>query len=109
MRRRGRSHLAARQADAKQLRYRYEPVDLSLVVDADNERVQQVLLNLVTNAIKFTDPGGTITVSASADALHARVRVADRGCGIAPHKLTSVFEPFVQAGSVGRPRTCHTA
>jgi signal transduction histidine kinase len=95
--------LVARQALAKQLTYRYDPVDPSVVVSADEERVRQVLLNLVTNAIKFTSPGGTITISAGADALHARVRVSDTGCGIAAHNLTNVFEPFVQAGSVLRP------
>ena len=95
--------LVARQADARQLTYRYEPADPSIIVNADEERVRQVLLNLVTNAIKFTEPGGTVTVSVGADGLEARVRVADTGCGIAAHKLASVFEPFVQVGREARP------
>lgn len=71
----------------------------SLTVQADRDRVQQIVLNLVTNAIKFTPPGGRILVEASPcddNSAMACIRVSDTGIGIAPEKLESIFEPFVQ-------------
>jgi signal transduction histidine kinase len=63
---------------------------------ADAERFQQILLNLITNAIKFTSRGGTITVTADDDTGAVRVRVSDTGVGIPPSDIERVFEPFVQ-------------
>jgi PAS domain S-box-containing protein len=72
-------------------------VPQTLVVRADREKVEQVLLNLLSNAAKFTPPDGTIRVLASPyDKGSVAVRVQDTGIGIAPEKLASVFEPFVQ-------------
>jgi len=79
----------------------YAP-DSSLVVRADREKAQQILLNLLNNAIKFTPDGGRITVEArrSDDRRDmAAVRVADSGVGIPSTKIESIFEPFVQLGS----------
>jgi signal transduction histidine kinase len=58
--------------------------------------VRQVLLNLLTNALKFTDAGGRIELAAAADGAVVRVTVGDTGRGIAPAQLERVFEPFVQ-------------
>jgi PAS domain S-box-containing protein len=68
-----------------------------LVVRADGDRALQILLNLVSNAIKFTPNGGAIVVS-SADLSDGRValRVKDSGCGIAKVHQQRIFEPFVQ-------------
>jgi len=65
---------------------------------ADERRVKQVLLNLLGNAVKFTPPGGTITVSAEADeeAREARISVRDSGPGIAVEGREKLFRPFVQ-------------
>ncbi|HVD60821.1 MAG TPA: ATP-binding protein [Gemmatimonadaceae bacterium] len=71
-------------------------------IRADRDKVQQILINLLTNAIKFTAPRGRITVeaAASADDEHsACIRVTDTGIGIPAEKLDSIFEPFVQLGS----------
>jgi signal transduction histidine kinase len=66
-------------------------------VRADPARVQQILLNLVSNALKFTDPGGAVRVWCDrADERHVALRVSDTGCGIPADKLESIFEPFVQ-------------
>jgi len=67
----------------------------------DPSRLAQILLNLVGNAIKFTD-AGTITITAShralqADAVELRIEVADTGVGVAPEAMTSLFHPFTQA------------
>jgi PAS domain S-box-containing protein len=72
----------------------------TLVVRADREKVEQILLNLLSNAAKFTPPDGTIRLVASPyDEGSVAVRVQDTGIGIAPEKLASVFEPFVQVDS----------
>jgi signal transduction histidine kinase len=66
---------------------------------ADRDKGQQILLNLLTNAVKFTTPGGRISVEASetaGDTPLAIVRVTDTGIGIPPEMLERVFEPFIQ-------------
>jgi signal transduction histidine kinase len=64
---------------------------------ADGEKARQVVLNLVTNAIKFTEPGGTITVSyEGAEDGGVRIRVRDTGRGIPPEQIGRIFDPFVQ-------------
>ncbi|MGE0869754.1 MAG: ATP-binding protein [Kofleriaceae bacterium] len=62
------------------------------VVDCDRERVMQVLANLVGNALKFTDPGGAVTLTAVQQADQIVVSVADTGRGIAADELAHVFE-----------------
>lgn len=64
---------------------------------ADREKLQQILLNLLTNAIKFTPAGGTVRVEAGESAAGLTfVRVADTGVGIPPEMIERIFEPFVQ-------------
>lgn len=68
-----------------------------LHVRADPARLRQVVQNLLVNAAKYTEPGGTVTVAVEpADGL-ALVRVRDTGLGIAPENLPFVFEPYSQA------------
>jgi cell cycle sensor histidine kinase DivJ len=64
---------------------------------ADRRAVMQILINLITNAIKFSDRGGTVAVSASVDGEHVFLEVADAGIGIAPDDLTRIGTPFFQA------------
>ncbi|MFN6963536.1 MAG: CHASE domain-containing protein [Pyrinomonadaceae bacterium] len=82
-----------------------EGADLSLVMNieddpgpvaADRQRLQQVISNLLTNAIKFTPAGGTITVSLERSDAGARIVVADTGIGIEPQLLPEIFQPFWQ-------------
>jgi signal transduction histidine kinase len=68
-------------------------------VYGDPDRLQQVVVNLLTNAIKFTGPGGAVDVSLVRGAAHAEITVADTGQGIAPEMLPFVFERFRQADS----------
>jgi signal transduction histidine kinase len=71
-------------------------VPRGLIVDADAARLAQVLANLLTNAAKYTDPGGRIRISAEAVDGQLRVRIVDNGRGIDPAILPSVFELFSQ-------------
>jgi signal transduction histidine kinase len=80
----------------KKIAYEYRCCDPSYRAHADPERLQQILLNLVSNAAKFTPPGGNITVECGATHKWMRVRVSDTGVGIPADKLQSIFEPFVQ-------------
>jgi signal transduction histidine kinase len=67
---------------------------------ADRDKLAQVLLNVLSNAIKFTPEGGRITTSLSTDgSAHVIVRISDTGVGIPADKLDAVFEPFVQVRS----------
>jgi signal transduction histidine kinase/DNA-binding response OmpR family regulator len=67
-----------------------------LRVVADRVRLQQILENLVLNAVKYTEPGGRIEVSAAGEISDVVIRVRDNGIGIAPDKLAQVWELFVQ-------------
>jgi len=65
-------------------------------VCADPRSLRQILLNLLSNAIKFTAPRGRVALACSADGDKVRIDVTDTGIGIAPDKLDTIFEPFVQ-------------
>jgi signal transduction histidine kinase len=65
-------------------------------VRADPEKLQQILLNLTSNAVKFTPTGGRVCVGATREQDRIRIRVSDTGIGIPPDQLERVFEPFFQ-------------
>ncbi|AHG90258.1 ATP-binding region ATPase domain protein [Gemmatirosa kalamazoonensis] len=89
--------LVAPQLQQKAIRYEYRPCGDAPRVRADADRLKQIMTNLLTNALKFTDEGGRITVSCDAtDDAVVRVRVADSGRGIPRDRLVDIFEPFVQ-------------
>ena len=69
----------------------------ALFVDGDPARLEQIITNLLANALKYTRPGGHIWVNASRDGNRAVLRVTDDGIGIAPDVLPRVFDLFVQA------------
>jgi signal transduction histidine kinase len=94
------------QVRARDITYTVGACDPALVVRADAGKLQQILLNLLGNAIKFTDAGGRITVECRARGQVVTISVEDTGIGIAPEKLDSVFEPFVLAEiDIARNRT----
>jgi signal transduction histidine kinase len=68
----------------------------SMQVAADADKFQQIVLNLLSNSLKFTPPGGSITVSSEQRGHDVHVRVVDTGVGIPGDKLDVIFNPFVQ-------------
>ena len=72
-------------------------------VEADPARIEQVVVNLLNNAAKYTDPGGLIRMTVKKEGDEAVIRVRDNGVGIAPELLPHVFELYTQIdGSLGR-------
>jgi PAS domain S-box-containing protein len=77
-----------------------------LEVQADSWRLQQVVSNLLGNALKFTPEAGDVTITLARHADHAELRVKDSGYGIAPDALATIFQPFVQVHN--RAQTGHS-
>ncbi len=74
-----------------------DDVDPAIEMVADQRKIKQVVLNLLTNAVKFTPAGGRVELRASREAGTVTVSVADTGVGIAPADQARVFEEFAQA------------
>jgi len=85
------------QVEARQHRLVVRPFDESVTVFADPARIEQVIFNLLANAVKYTDPGGRIEITTGREGPNAVVRVRDTGHGIARDMLGRVFELFAQA------------
>ena len=68
-------------------------------VTADERAIKQVLLNLLSNAVRYTPAGGRITLSAARVSGAVRIRVTDTGCGISAEEITKVCEPYERAGT----------
>ena len=86
-------------AEAKGITLNVAGLEERSVVQGDSTRLQQIVWNLVSNAIKFSDEGAKVQVRLESANRHARIIVTDRGRGIAPSFLPHVFEPFRQADS----------
>jgi signal transduction histidine kinase len=91
--------LQAPLASSSGLAIRVEVAHDGAVLWADPERLHQVFENLIGNAIKFTEAGGSIRVSAAERDQDVLFSIADTGCGIAPENLPHVFDPAWQAVS----------
>jgi PAS domain S-box-containing protein len=95
-------NLVAPQANAKQI-----SIDLSaardgeLVVRADGERLRQILVNLVGNAVKFTPAGGHVRISTRVGGDQIAIAVTDDGPGVPADKREAVFQPFVRLSGLG--------
>lgn len=73
--------------------------DTAVLVRADPARLEQVLTNLVSNALKYSPSGSRVEVSVRGDAGHAVLSVEDQGIGMSPEELQGLFIPFQRAGS----------
>ena len=108
-------YMVAPLAVAQRLELARQPCPSTLSIHADRDKVLQILLNLLANAIRFTPPGGRVILAATpvdrrrtagapplalpTAALPVRLTVSDTGRGIAPDQLQAIFEPFVQVGA----------
>ena len=88
--------LTAPQRRAKRLAFHYQACPTGLLAYADPDKVQQILLNLMSNAIKFTEAEGRIDVKCAAAGETVSIAVKDTGPGISGEQAERIFEPFVQ-------------
>jgi signal transduction histidine kinase/DNA-binding response OmpR family regulator len=92
------------RADQKGIEFIYEPTALPMGINADEKRLRQVLINLLGNAIKFTDKGSVTflietTPTETSGMFTARFSIKDTGVGMAADQLDQIFLPFEQVGS----------
>lgn len=93
------------QAATRHITYEYLGCDSAIKVAVDAERLEQILINLLGNAVKFTPEGGRVSMACRDGAgAVAYVDVSDTGVGIPESKLADIFDPFVQADNHGAKR-----
>ena len=90
------------ETDLKRIELKVEMTAEPLLVEADPVRVQQIVWNLLHNAVKFTPPGERVTLRLERDGDKARLVVEDTGQGVDPALLPGLFETFNQAPRAGR-------
>ncbi len=83
-------------AKAREVKYDYQAPDRDANVLGDRDKIVQVVLNLLTNAVKFTPKNGTVKLRVAMTPVSSLITVADSGPGIPEDKRSSIFEPFVQ-------------
>ncbi len=93
------------QVKASGIDYEFTSCDPELEVRGDGEKIQQIVLNLITNAMKFSTPPGKVTVSCERRDDRVALMIRDTGSGIPEGDVERIFEPFVQLGRrLSQPR-----
>ena len=85
-------------AHAKKIEVRRTECAEGIVALGDKPKVEQILINLASNAVNYTQVGGWVSIGCGADGDRVWAAVSDNGVGIAADKLDAIFEPFVQVG-----------
>lgn len=98
---RGAEALVIPQFAKKGVTYTHRAGDPTLTMFADREKVQQIIVNLLANAVKFTPAGGSVELEWRVEDDHVTVRVRDTGSGVPEEKIEEIFEPFVQVRAPG--------
>ncbi|MBV8805874.1 MAG: response regulator [Sinobacteraceae bacterium] len=80
----------------RESQHEFEVTAVPVWIEGDAVRIEQIVSNVISNAIKYTPPGGRIGISLTAEGNEAVLRVEDNGLGIAPELLPRVFDLFVQ-------------
>ncbi|UEG51671.1 response regulator [Mucilaginibacter daejeonensis] len=92
------------QARSAGLQYEFQaPEDGELMIYADSEKLEIILFNLISNAIKFTPPAGSVTISIQETDEGVEIAVTDTGRGIPQHEGDRLFEKYYQLRTDGRP------
>lgn len=102
------AELIAPQAAERGIAFHLEHIPIAsgeaaCFVKADAKKLRQVLVNLLTNAVKFTPPSGRVSLTAELQGATVLIRVSDSGRGIPAGDLARIFEPFVQINREGTP------
>jgi signal transduction histidine kinase/CheY-like chemotaxis protein len=87
------------QASAKGLRLEIQEDASVVCAMADRARLGQIIVNLLTNAVKFTAPAGTVAVTWAETPRGVMIQVRDTGAGIPSERLAAIFDPFMQVGT----------
>lgn len=90
------------RAKHEEKRLIYEEPDLVAPIEGDRNRLRQVFVNIIDNALKYSDRGDTVTIKADMRDGNIRITVADTGCGIREQDLPKVKEKFFKANSTRR-------
>ena len=96
--------LIAPQLTVKGIHYEHQYCPPDLRVWADANRLRQVIVNLLSNAYKYTAPGGRVVLRCLVADHEVHVEVEDTGCGIPSDQLQTIFDPFVQVGTARAAR-----
>jgi signal transduction histidine kinase/ActR/RegA family two-component response regulator len=92
------------QRQARGIRLNFCRFETTCFVHADRTRLKQVVINLLSNALKYNRPGGSVTVGCSSNTpKYVRISVTDTGAGLAPDRLAQLFEPFNRLGQEAGP------
>ncbi len=86
-------------AENRGIAYSMESNNVEAIVMGDANRLQQVFTNVLSNAIKFTSPGGTISVGLSSAEQFVTIRISDTGEGISTETMPNIFKQFSQVGA----------
>jgi signal transduction histidine kinase len=88
------AELLEAQAAEKALTFEYERVPTPVMIEADINRIERSVTNLISNAVKYTPRGGQVKVSTGVNGRYAFVSVNDTGYGIPPHELAHIFDRY---------------
>lgn len=93
------------QMDAHRIEFVCAPCDPALAAEGDRHRIVQICVNLLTNAVRATPPGGRVTLACAPEEGSVAISVADTGSGIPGEQLERIFSPFTQLGrALNAPR-----
>jgi len=99
------AQMVALQVESKKLALNTGRCARDAVAYADRSKVEQIVINLISNAVKFTGEGGTIELTCGTRRQQILLKVRDSGIGIPADQIESIFEPFVQVGrSLAKPK-----
>ena len=100
--------LFCQQAVAKSIQFTFEHEDETLPVWIDRDNFDKVLMNVLSNAFKFTPTGGRIRITLSHSPHHVRIAIKDSGKGIQEEKLETIFQRFYQSATTSNDRNVGT-